>query len=116
MRENGFRALGGLAQRLTSGIVDKRSKARGTSIARLRAEWTAMVGAELARVTQPEALLTGRGPGKVLRLKVESARALEIQHRGAQIVERLNAYFGHPMIDDIRLIQGTLAPRPPAPV
>jgi hypothetical protein len=116
MRENGFRALGGLAQRLTSGIVDKRSKARGTSIARLRAEWTAIVGAELARVTQPEALLTGRGPGKVLRLKVESALALEIQHRGAQIVERLNAYFGHPMIDDIRLIQGTLAPRPPAPV
>jgi len=116
MRENGFRDLGGLAQRLTSGIVDKRSKGRGTSVARLRAEWTAIVGADLARVTQPEALLAGRGPGKVLRLKVESAMALEIQHRGAQIVERVNAYLGHRMVDDIRLVQGALAPRPPAPV
>ena len=116
MRENGFRALGGLAQRLTSGIVDKRSKGRGTSVARLRAEWTAIVGPELARLTQPEALLAGRGPGKVLRLKVESAMALEIQHRGAQIVERVNAYLGHRMVDDIRLVQGALAPRPTAPV
>ena len=115
MRENGFRAIGGLAQRLTSGIVDKRSKGRGLSIARLRSDWTAIAGAELARVTQPEALLTGRGPGKLLRLKVESAAALEIQHRSAQIVERVNAYLGHRMIDDIRLVQGALAQTPPAP-
>jgi hypothetical protein len=116
MRENGFRALGGLAQRLTSGIVDKRGKGRGTSVARLRAEWTAIVGADLARVTQPDALLAGRGAGKLLRLKVESAMALEIQHRGAQIVERVNGYLGHRMIEDIRLVQGGLIPKPPAPV
>ncbi len=113
MRENGFRAVGGLAQRLTSGLTEKRSKSRGTSIARLRVEWTAIVGAELAGVTQPDALLAGRGPGKVLRLKVEGAAALEVQHRGAQIVERLNAYFGHRMIDDIRLVQAPLAHKPP---
>jgi hypothetical protein len=63
MRENGFRAIGGLAQRLTSSLADKHSKGRGkgrtTSIARLRAEWTAIVGPELARLTQPEALLAG---------------------------------------------------------
>ena len=49
MRENGFRAIGGLAQRLTSGIVQGRAKAgkgagKGASIARLRAEWSAIVG------------------------------------------------------------------------
>lgn len=119
MREKGFRAIGGLAQRLTSGIVDKRGPGRGkgrvTSIVRLRAEWTAIVGADLARVTQPEALLGGR-TGKMLRLKVESAMALEIQHRGGQIVERVNAYFGHRLIDDIRLMQGTLAHKPLPPV
>ncbi|MEA2913846.1 MAG: hypothetical protein QOJ15_5927, partial [Bradyrhizobium sp.] len=48
MRENGFRAIGGLAQRLTSGIA----KGRGASIARLRAEWTAIVGPDLARITR----------------------------------------------------------------
>jgi len=120
MRENGFRALGGLAQRLTSGLAEKRTKGRGASLARLRAEWRAIVGDEFARLTQPDALLPGRGgrSGKALRLKVEGAAALEIQHRGAQIVERVNAYFGHGFIDDIRIVQGTLAQRaapPPLP-
>ena len=26
-----------------------------------------------------------------------------------QVVERVNAYFGHKMIDDIRLVQGAIA-------
>jgi hypothetical protein len=113
MREKGFRAVGGLAQRLTSGLTEKRGKGRGTSIARLRVEWSAIVGPELARVTQPDALLAGRGPGKVMRLKVEGAMALEVQHRGEQIVQRLNAYFGHRLIDDIRLVQAPLSHKPP---
>ena len=115
MRENGFRAIGGLAQRLTSGIA----KGRGASIARLRAEWTAIVGPDLARITRPEALLSGRGAraganaaGKALRLRVAGAAALEVQHKSGQLVERVNAYFGHKMIDDIRLVQGVIAARP----
>ena len=59
MRENGFRAVGGLAQRLASGIAAERS--RGASIARLRAEWSAIVGPDLARITRPEALTASRG-------------------------------------------------------
>jgi hypothetical protein len=117
MRENGFRALGGLAQRLASGLTEKRTKGRGASIARLRAEWSVIVGVEIARLTQPEALLAGRGgrSGKALRLKVAGAAALEIQHRSAQIVERVNAYFGPGFIDDIRLVQGGLSLRPVPP-
>jgi len=116
MRENGFRALGGLAQRLTSRLAEKRTKGRGASIARLRAEWSAIVGVEVARLTQPDALLPGRGgrSGKALRLKVAGPAALEIQHRGAQIVERVNACFGHGFIADIRIVQGAIAP-PPVP-
>jgi protein-disulfide isomerase len=127
MRENGFRAIGGLAQRLASGIAQSRTKGgRGASIARLRAEWTAIVGPDLSRTTRPDALLAGRGArgpragvqgaGKVLRLRVSGAAALEVQHQTSQIVDRVNAYFGHGMIDGIRLVQGTIAaaaaPRP----
>ena len=94
------------------------------SIARLRAEWTAIVGPELARITRPEALLSGRGArvgvngaGKALRLRVSGAAALEVQHMSGQLVERVNAYFGHKMIDDIRLVQGVIATRPaPKPI
>jgi hypothetical protein len=120
MRENGFRAIGGLAQRLTSGIAAHRGKGgRGASVGRLRAEWAAIVGPDLARITQPEALLAGRGAragggsgaGKMLRLRVPGAAALEIQHKTGQLVERVNAYFGHRMIDDIRLVQGPIARR-----
>src|SRR6516225_9870845 len=110
MRENGFRAVGGLAQRLTSGLA----KGRSASIARLRAEWSAVVGADLARLCRPEALTASRGArsskgaskgaGKILRLRVPGAAALEIQHMAGQIVERVNGYFGHKMIDDIRLV------------
>src|SRR5262249_59592376 len=46
-----------------------------------------------------------------LRLRVPGAAALEVQHRSGQLVERVNAYFGHKMIDDIRLVQGTIAQR-----
>ncbi|MBL6618366.1 MAG: DUF721 domain-containing protein [Reyranella sp.] len=120
MRENGFRAVGGLAQRLTSGLA----KGRSASIARLRAEWSAVVGAELARICRPEALTASRGArsssgaGKILRLRVSGAAALEVQHMAGQIVERVNGYFGHKMIDDIRLVQGAIgtpAATPPRP-
>ncbi len=113
MRENGFRAIGGLTQRLTAGL----GKGRSTSIVRLRVDWTAIVGPELARCTQPDALISGRGGragAKVLRLRVAGAAALEVQHRSGQIVERVNAYLGHRQIDDIRLMQGAIA-RTPAP-
>ena len=71
MRENGFRAIGGLAQKLTSGMA----KGRSTSLVRLKADWPAVVGPELARTTRPDALLAGRGAraGKALRLKVSGA-------------------------------------------
>lgn len=116
MRENGLRAIGGLAQRLTSGIA----KGRRGSIARLRAEWSAIVGPELSRISRPEALLSRHGrAGKVLRLRVPGASALEVQHLSGQFIERVNGYFGHRMVDDIRLVQGAIAAPsttpPPAP-
>ena len=110
MRENGFRAVGGLAQRLTVGLA----KGRNASIARLQAQWSTVVGPELARLTRPEALVAGRGrAGKLLRLRVPGAAALEIQHRAAQLVERVNGYYGHHMVDDIRIVQGPISAAPP---
>ncbi|MBS0520133.1 MAG: DUF721 domain-containing protein [Proteobacteria bacterium] len=125
MRENGFRAVGGLAQQLASGLSlkgRKGAKAAGAPLARLKAEWGAIVGSEIARVSRPDALLAGRGgrspaAGKVLRLRVAGAASLEIQHLANQLVERVNGYFGHRFIDEIRLVQGGILPGPaPRPV
>jgi hypothetical protein len=115
MRAGGFRNVGGLAQRLTSSMA----KGRGASIARLRADWTAIIGADLARTTRPDALIAGRGArgsgGKLLRLRVSGAAALEVQHMSGQLVERVNAYAGYKIIDDLRLVQGTIAAAPLRP-
>src|SRR5262245_34265514 len=129
MRENGPKAIGGLAQKLTSSLVQRRAQDRGKghgkgraksqgksqgggALARLKADWPAIAGPELARLSQPEALLSARGrSGKALRLRVPGAAALEVQHRSSQLVERVNAYFGHKVIDDIRLVQGAIAAR-----
>jgi hypothetical protein len=122
MRENGFRALGGLTRQLTAGLTPKGSrggaKGRGAPLARLKAEWPAIVGAEIARVSRPEALLadraarTAQGAGKTLRLRVAGAASLEIQHMANRLVERVNGYFGHRFIDDIRLVQGGIVASP----
>jgi protein-disulfide isomerase len=121
MRENGFRAIGGLAQRLSSDLARSRSKGgqaggKGVaSIVRLRADWPLIVGSDLARVTRPEALLAGRARGaRLLRLRVSGAAALEVQHMSGQLVERVNGYLGHHFVEEIRLLQGGLpaaAPR-----
>ena len=93
-RAGGFRAVGGLTQALTAGLARKGSGAgRLASIVKLRNDWQAIVGPELARCTEPEALIAGRGGkagAKLLRLKVAGAAALEV-HTGGQIVERVNA-------------------------
>jgi hypothetical protein len=120
-RAGGFRTVGGLAQALTSGLARKGAGGgRLASIVRLRSDWKAIVGPELARCTEPESLIAGRGGkdgAKLLRLKVAGAMALEVQHMSGQIVERVNAYFGHRQIDDIRLMQGAIArPAEPKPI
>src|ERR1700744_2532908 len=115
MRQNGFRAIGGLAQGLATSVAQTKNKGQVLPLARLKVEWSAIVGPEIARVSEPDALLPGRGGrnGKALRLRVLGAAAVEIQHKAALLVERVNGYLGHRAIDDIRLVQVTIAGPPP---
>src|SRR5579871_6591264 len=94
-RGKGFRAIGGLTQQLASHLVPRgKGKAKGVApLARLTAQWPAIVGEDIARVSEPDALLAGRSAkatGPSLRLRVSGAASLEIQHRIPQIVERVN--------------------------
>lgn len=114
MREGGFRNVGGLAQRLTSTLA--KGKVGAAAIARLRIDWAAIVGPEVARTTRPDGLLAGRSGkagARILRLRVSGAAALEVQHMSTQLVERVNAYAGYRLIEDIRLMQGTVMAAPP---
>jgi hypothetical protein len=121
------RAVGTFVPKLTKKAVEKY----GFSAAALITDWSTIVGADLAAYTEPKRLkwpreveayaetgATGR-PGATLELRVDAARALEVQYKARQIMERINAYFGYRAIAELRVIQapfetaGTNATRKP---
>jgi hypothetical protein len=86
---------------------------RGFALAVLLTEWPAIVGAELAAACMPIRLIRDRAQegaresdGAVLELRVESAAALELQHREPRLIERINAQFGYAAVKRLKLRQG----------
>lgn len=103
-------AVGTAAARLAAPIVARHG---GGALARLKAEWPAIAGADLAAVSWPESL-SREGS---LKLRVLPSSALEVQHRAPLAVERINLFFGRTVVARLALIQGPLPlpPRPRAP-
>ncbi len=110
------KAVGSFVPRLTRPAFEKF----GFSAATLITDWATIVGADIARYARPERLKwpkrigyqgddsdeVGRGrPGATLMLAVEAGRALDAQYKAAQIVERINAYFGYRAVSDVRIVQ-----------
>jgi hypothetical protein len=106
-RRPGLRAVGLAASRLAAPIVARRG---GGVLARLKAEWPAIIGAELAAATWPDRL----SRDGVLRLRVAGTLAPEVQHRAPLLIERINQYFGRAAISRLVLVQAPL-PLPSAP-
>jgi hypothetical protein len=107
-RRPGMRAAGIAASRVAAPIVARHG---GGVLGRLKAEWAAVVGAELAAATWPEAL----GRDGALKLRVASNLALELQHRAPLVIERINLFFGRAAVARLVLVQGPLPlPAPPA--
>ena len=104
-------------------MLDPIARARGFAISSLLSEWPAVVGDELASFTAPDKLVwprrteyreaaspqsAWRNDGAILVLKVDGPRAIELQHRSEQILERVNMYFGYRAIAQLRFLQGPL--------
>jgi len=121
------------------GLTRKAFEKFGFSTATLIMDWPRIAGADLAQWTTPErvkwpqgfetaelAQESGSRPGATLVLRVDPARALDVEYRSRQIVERINAYFGYRAIAELRILQAPLpahataaaratAPKRPAP-
>ncbi|HAK99229.1 MAG: hypothetical protein CBE09_05065 [Rhizobiales bacterium TMED249] len=119
-------------------ITGRTMNRRGFSDSRMLENWSAIVGPQLAAMSQPVRLSrrksgrdggdtsghaggnTGGNTGGVLTVKAEGAIALEIQHLAPQIIDRLNSYYGHAAIARLNIIQGpvTVTPSPlnPPPI
>jgi hypothetical protein len=123
------RPIGAYAAR----ALDPAARARGFATTALLSEWPAIIGGELAQFTIPDRVVWPRrrdesdanglqkghrAEGAVLVLRVEGPRAIEVQHRSGQILERVNAYFGYRAVAEMRILQAPVArkvPRTPAP-
>jgi len=100
-RRPGFRAAGASLSRVVGPIVARHG---GGILARLKSEWTAIVGPDIAAATWPEALARGG----TLKLRVAPAKALEVQHRAPLVIERINLFFGRDAVVRLALVQGPL--------
>jgi len=96
-----MRAAGIAVARVAAPIVARRG---GGVLGRLKAEWAAVVGAELAALTWPESL----GRDGALKLRVASHLAVELQHRAPLVIERINQFFGRGVVTRLVLVQGPL--------
>ena len=111
------RAVGAMLPKITRKVFEKF----GFSTATLLTDWAIIVGADLAAFTAPERLKWPRGyegaatgeaeagrPGATLMLRVEPARALDVQYKARLLIDRINAYFGYRAVAEIRLVQAPL--------
>ncbi len=112
------RSVGTFVPKITQKVFEKF----GFSTAALLTDWAIIVGKELAAYTAPERLKWPRGfegtgdaddaehgrAGATLMLRVEPARALDIQYKSRLLIDRINAYFGYRAVAEIRLIQAPL--------
>lgn len=120
------RVQGGVYARAVGSYIPSLTKSAfakyGFSAATLLTDWKSIVGVDLAQYTEPERLKwpvraktpvgddadeQGR-PGATLVLRVDAGRALDVQYRTQQIVERINAYFGYRAVADLRLVQAPI--------
>ena len=80
--------------------------------------WPDIVGARLAARCEPLRLQWPRGTATAgepatLIVRVEGAFAIELQHQGATVIERVNAHVGWRCVGKLALRQGPLGPPRP---
>ncbi len=111
------------------GLTRKAFEKFGFATAQLVTDWADVAGRDMARYTLPERLRwpraglggdgedSGAGRGAAtLTLRVDPARALDIEYKRAQLMERINVYFGYRAVAEIRIVQGAVEDRrQPAP-
>jgi hypothetical protein len=110
------------------GLTRKAFENFGFSTASLIMDWQRIAGSDVAQWTAPERVVwprgveapelaeeTGNRRGATLVLRVDPARALDVDYRSRQIVERINAYFGYRAVTELRILQAPLTSRSAAP-
>lgn len=92
----GPRPVGALVPGLTRAAFRRRAPAT----AQVLADWEAIVGPALARVTLPRRL-----HGGTLSIACAGPVAMELQHLATELLARINTHLGRPVVERLRFIQ-----------
>ena len=106
-----FKTIGTSIDKITKPIFGERGFGQSSVIT----DWPQIVGATLAQHTVPEKISFPRDERRnaTLQLKIDSsALALELQHFSAQLVEKVNTYFGYKAVGKIQIVQGPVPEKP----
>ncbi|MEM9763643.1 MAG: DciA family protein [Pseudomonadota bacterium] len=89
------------------GLVGRAAERQGFADAEVLLRWSEIVGPALAPLCRPVRMSHGRGQDltRTLVVAAEGAAALEVEHRGPQIIERVNACFGYRHVTRLRVTQ-----------
>ncbi len=90
-------------------LMRRHAKAGTTSISKLKDNWEALVGEEIAKFCRPEKL-TGSKSARTLVLRVHPAAATRIQHDSETIRQRVSVAAGG-TVTKLKLVQGALGPK-----
>jgi hypothetical protein len=95
-------------------VAEPALRKRGFSAVEIITNWREIVGPDLAEETFPDRLAFSRGARNqgTLHVTAPGAVALEIQHLGPLIIERINTYFGYGAVSRIAVTQGVARKRP----
>ncbi|MGL4398087.1 MAG: DUF721 domain-containing protein [Hyphomicrobium sp.] len=117
-----LKSAGSFVPKLTSKAFERF----GFHSAEIMTSWREIVGADLAGFTRPERLKwprhtdaaqagdpdaaaqTGNRSGATLILRVDPARALDVEYRAHEIADRINRYFGYRAVATIKIFQGPI--------
>ncbi|HLS68695.1 MAG TPA: DciA family protein [Kiloniellales bacterium] len=106
----GPRALANLVPKLTRPALRGFSRAE----AALLTDWEEIVGAQVSTYTQPVKLSFPKRAERreaTLHLRVDPSMALDLQHSGDLLVERINTHFGYSLVARLRLQQAPVRAR-----
>lgn len=93
---------------LTSVVADRAIRRQGFVQAAVVSRWREIVGPEFARYCLPVRLSfpPGQRSGGTLTVQVDGPFALHLSHVQAQVIERVNRFFGYAAVRRLFLRQG----------
>ena len=104
-RGRGFRSAGETARRR----LGEAAAGHGFAEPEVLMRWPEVVGERLAALCVPVKVGYPRAGrlGATLVVRVEGARATEVEHLGPRIIERVNQFYGYRAIDRLKVTQTT---------